>query len=190
MLIAVLLVVAFGPVLWLIPSRKDRRLAALRARARQEGLVVEIRHIPKPDPAPEERVSAGGRVRDPSMECAAYGITLKNRLRFLPAWRLVRRPAAGSADPFENWQYDTRPVGEGRAYLEPLLKIVSATLARLPEDAVAFELSGDRIRVYWLESPGSTADTVARLAGVLGDFEQAVRALEERIAASREGEDS
>ena len=54
LLIILVLVVAFGPVLWLVPSKRDKRLSALRSRARSEGLIVEMRRIPKPNPAPED----------------------------------------------------------------------------------------------------------------------------------------
>ena len=58
LLIILVLVVAFGPVLWLVPSKRDKRLSALRSRARAEGLIVEMRRIPKPDPAPRATRSA------------------------------------------------------------------------------------------------------------------------------------
>ncbi len=190
MLIALVLLVAFGPILWLVPSRRDKRLSALRARARSEGLMVEIRRIPKPDPAPEDRVSAGGRIREPVIACAAYGLALQSKLRYLPTWRLVREAPPGEPDPLPDWQYDLRPEGSGRAYLKPLLGLVSGVLARLPDDVLAFELEAGRVLVYWLEKPGATVETVSRIAGILRSFEQDLRALEADIESSREGNDS
>ena len=50
LLIILVLVVAFGPVLWLVPSKRDKRLAALRSRARSAGLIVEMRRNRIPPP--------------------------------------------------------------------------------------------------------------------------------------------
>jgi hypothetical protein len=62
-IIIVIMLVAFGPLMWLRPSRRERRQAALRQRAYQEGMRVELRRLPKREPAPEERLSASGRAR-------------------------------------------------------------------------------------------------------------------------------
>ena len=107
MLIALLLLVAFGPVLWLVPSKRDRRLTALRARARAEGMLVEIRRLPKPDPTPQDRVSSGGKVRDPVIETASYGYPMKRKLTHLPTWRVVRRAVESQSahDPLPGWSY-------------------------------------------------------------------------------------
>ena len=67
-----------GPVMYLKPSAKENRLAALRLAARKAGLTVKLDSIPTFDPEPAERVSAGGEVRQTTRSCAAYqrGITL------------------------------------------------------------------------------------------------------------------
>jgi len=189
-LIAVVLLIAFGPVLWLVPSRKDRRLAALRERARSEGLVVDIRRLPKRDAAPEERVSAGGQVRDPVIECAAYGRLFGKKLRYLPGFRLLRAPAEGAPDPFAGWQYDERPKGEGRAHLEAELSRLRDALERLPSDVIGFEIGSRGAFAYWLEKPGSTVESVAGLAAVLGDLEAQLIALDARVAPGGEDNDS
>lgn len=189
-LIALVLVIAFGPVLWLVPSKKDRRLAALRARARQEGLVVDIRRLPKRDASAEERVSAGGRIREPVMECAAYGRMFSKKLRFLPGWRLLRRPAEGKPDPLPDWQYDLRPKGEGRAHLDAMLARAAGCLAHLPDDVIGLEVDARSVQAYWLEKPGSTVDTVAKLAATLGDLETDLITLDEQVAPRNRDTDS
>jgi len=189
-LIVVVLVIAFGPVLWLVPSRRDRRLTALRARARSEGLLVDIRRLPKRDASPEERVSAGGAVRAPVVECAAYGRMFRKKLRYLPGWRLLRGAADGAPDPFPDWQYDQRPKGEGRAHLEPMLTLVRSALDRLPEDVIGFEVDGKSTFAYWREQPGSTVETVAKLASVLGELEEELIGLDSRLAPGSENTDS
>jgi hypothetical protein len=189
-LIGLVLLIAFGPVLWLVPSRKDRRLAALRDRARSEGLVVDIRRLPKQDAAPEERVSAGGQVRHPVIECAAYGRLFGKKLRYLPGFRLLRGPADSAPDPFADWQYDERPQGEGRVHLDAVLSRLRGTLERLPTDVIGFEIGSRGAFAYWLERPGSTVESVVGLAAVLGDLEAQLTALDAQVAPGGENTDS
>ena len=189
-LIALVLVIAFGPVLWLLPSKRDKRLAAMRSRAREEGLIVELRRIPKLDPTAEERVSPGGKVREPVVECASYALPLPRALKYLPAWRLVRAAADTAPDPFPRWQFDQRPKGEGRAHLEPMLAATGARLERLPEDVAALEVSPRMLLAYWLERPGSTAETVPDLAAVLRDLAEALGALDAQIEEAEISNDS
>jgi hypothetical protein len=189
-IIAVVLLVAFGPVLWLVPSRKDRRLAALRARGRAEGLLVELKRLPNPEPRPEERVSSGGKVRNPVIECATYGHMMQSKLVALPSWRLVRVTPGAADEVFPGWQYDQRPAGEGRKYLPELLPAVDDLLKKLPEDVVGFEVGARLLQVYWLEGPGSIEDQVVVMAGLLSDFEALLEGLEADISAAGNVTDS
>ena len=189
-IICLVLIVAFGPVLWLVPSKRDKRLSAMRSRARSEGLVVEVRRIPKPDPLPEDRVNAGGKVRNPVLECASYGLALPRSLKVLPAWRVLRKSADDRPDPFPNWQYDQRPKGEGRSHLDAVLRLASEAINRLPDDVVALEVSPRMVLAYWLERPGSNEESVPALASALKDFAAALGQLEAEIEAARAGDDS
>ena len=54
-IIIVVLLVAFGPVLYLLPTKKDRRLAALRQQARLVGFVVELKPVRKLNPDARDR---------------------------------------------------------------------------------------------------------------------------------------
>ena len=190
LLIILVLVVAFGPVLWLVPSKRDKRLSALRSRARSAGLIVEMRRIPKPDPTPEERVSAGGKVRSPALECASYGLPLRRALKNLPAWRVVRKAAEEGPDPFAEWQYDQRPKGEGRAHLEQVLPLAEALLDAMPADMAAVEVSSRMVLAYWLEKPGTTEEDVPDLAAALTAFADSLSDLDEEIEAARATDDS
>lgn len=189
-LIGLVLVIAFGPVLWLVPSKRDKRLSAMRSRARSEGLVVEVRRIPKPNPTAEDRVSAGGKPRNPVIECASYALALPRSLKELPAWRVLRKAADGRPDPFEEWQYDQRPKGEGRAHLDAMLSLARDALGALPADVAALEVSPRMVLAYWLEKPGSTADSVPQLAATLREFAAGLTDLEARIEAARVADDS
>jgi hypothetical protein len=65
LIIIVALFAAFGPLLWMMPSRADRRLAKMRARARTHGIHVEITQLDDLDAEPQARVTSGGVKLEP-----------------------------------------------------------------------------------------------------------------------------
>ena len=88
--ICIVLVAAIGPIFWLLPSKRDRMQGQLRSAARHAGLVVEIAALPKVDSRPEERVSAGGKPRDATIDCVAYRLALPRPMPNAPVWLLLR----------------------------------------------------------------------------------------------------
>lgn len=152
--IAGALLVAFGPVLHLLPSRKQRRLAAFRAEARRLGLTVELKPVRNPDAAAEERVTAGGRHRTPMHPSVRYALTLDRLPNAAPPWRLLRSARGWIADAGSDL-----PAGRlGR--LQPLIET-------LPDDVVAVDFDGRSVGGYWLERPSSDIDAVAKIKSVL-----------------------
>ena len=88
--VALVLALAIGPLLWLLPSKRDKRIGELRAAARRAGLVVETTAVPKIDVAAEEQVSSGGAPRAARLDCAAYRLLLPKPLLGAPSWRLLK----------------------------------------------------------------------------------------------------
>ncbi len=179
-IIAVIFVVAFGPLLWLRPSPRERRLGRLRQRAYELGLRVELRRLPRPDVTPEERVSAGGRARDITADYAAYISPLTARLRMLPAWRLLRQGNGMQAVPGWSFEAGRRPRHDR---LEAALDAVAEELAALPEDVIALECQPFSLADYWLEGPQTTTQRVDDLAARLGRAGDALTALDARLKA-------
>ena len=89
-IVGIVLVAAIGPVFWLLPSKRDRVQSQLRSVARQAGLVVEVAALPKVDSRPEERVSAGGKPRDATIDCVAYRLALPRSMPNAPTWLLLK----------------------------------------------------------------------------------------------------
>ncbi len=188
LIIIVVLLVAFGPVLWLVPSRKDRRLAGLRERARREGFVVELVRLPDPDPSPQQRVSAGGRLRDPVIECAGYTHMMTARLKWLPGWRMLRM--AGASDgPRPGWVFDpgSRPDGD---YLAQMINATDPGLDSVPPDVVGLAVANRHLTAYWLEQAGSDEATVTRLMALLTAWEARLKMLDGEINTAKIDEDS
>jgi len=184
LIIAVVLLGAFGPVLWLVPSRRDRRLAALRSAARQQGLVVELARLPNLAPRAEERVSAGGQRRDAVIECAQYRRVLPAALRGLPSWRLRRGgdPTGAAELAVSQWpgrwgfEHAGRPPLDQRMLAERMLDATASAAADLPEDVIAVAFEPRQLTAYWLEKPGADAEALAealdRMAEALAGIER------------------
>jgi len=175
LIIIVVLIVAFGPVMWLVPSKRDRRLAAMRQQARQEGLLVEMRRLPKVDAAPEDRVTAGGRVREAVQELAVYQQPLKRRLRHLPRWRLLRSGPGIEALPGWAFEIGKKPQHPN---LDAAIQALEPVFARLPADVLALECQDRTLDAYWLEKPENGPADVAVLADTLTSGGRSLEALD------------
>lgn len=181
--IVVILVVAFGPIFWLMPSRRERRLGRLRQHAYQRGMRVEMRRLPGTDVAPEDRVTAGGRPLDTTRECAAYLMPLAKRLRLLPSARLLRRAEGTAAVPGWGFEPGKRPE---HPRLEAMIAALMPTLEALPQDVPALEVDAHAVAGYWLEGPGTTPERVDELAERLARAAESLTELDQRLAAESE----
>jgi hypothetical protein len=183
-IIIVILLVAFGPLMWLRPSARERRQGVLRQRAYKEGMRVELRRLPKRDPDPQERVTASGRARDLSADAPAYIYPLDSRLRMLPKWRLVRGDDGMPAYPGWVFEPGRRP---DHARLQLMLEVLEPVIQAMPEDVLAVECDPQNLAAYWLEGPGATPERVEDLATRLGSGARALAALDQRLRAEAEG---
>ena len=155
--------VAFGPLLYLLPTRKDRRLAAMRGEARRQGLTVELKPVRKLEATADERVSAGGRTRSPTHKSIAYGLPLHPALKHVGPWRLLRSVS-------DRWVFDDEfPVPGDAGLLPALLPYFS----KLPPDTVAVECVRREISCYWLErfpADGEAVKSLKKTLAALGEY--------------------
>lgn len=179
--ILLILLVAFGPLMWLMPTRRERRLAALRQSAYGLGMRVELARLPRLDPTPQQRVSAGGRALDTSVPCTAYLHPLPRRLKRLPTLRLLRGEHGQPA--VAGWSFE-RGAKPAHPSLDAALDAVQPTLASLPEDVLALEWRTHDVAAYWLEGPGTGAEDVRRLAALLAAAAAALGDLDARLDAA------
>ena len=147
LVILVVLAAAFGPILWFMPSRRERRLTLLRESARKQGLIVEMRRVRLASPEPEDRVSAGGEARDGKRECALY--TLVSGADTGPDWRVLRNKS-GQAHAQDlavaGWNWEIRADLSADCLVR-----MSEVFDALPDDTLAVELVQGRAGCYWLE---------------------------------------
>ena len=160
LVIALVLAVAIGPILMLLPSASTRRAAKLRDAARQAGLVVEIATVPNLEADAAERVSAGGVPREPRIDCVAYRLPLPKRLAHSPRWMLVK--ARVESRYIDGWATPKPPVDvptESEAYWRDVRRIIDG----LPGGCVAVEAGPQMVAWYGRERIGEAEPTdVAR----------------------------
>jgi hypothetical protein len=172
LIVTVVLLVAFGPVLWLVPSRRDRALARMRTRARTLGVTVELVALPDPDPTPQARVSAGGRPRHPTIAGVAYRYPLARATPLAPAWSIVRGPSSGPG-AMPGWQWTGAAAGLPGYWQE-----AAAILARVPGDVFAAEVDPGRVTLFWRErvgdqEPEEAVESLVNVLRALAELQQA-----------------
>ena len=85
-----LLLVAFGGVAYVIPSKFQRRVSQLRLEARRQGIFTSSSTIPDLDADAEDRVTSGGKVRQRGDLCVVYDLQYLNSPQNPPQWQLMR----------------------------------------------------------------------------------------------------
>jgi hypothetical protein len=164
LIIGVVLLAAFGPILWMLPSRSDRRLSAMRTRARNLGIAVEITQLDALDADAASRVSAGGVRRDPKVVCAAYRLGLRRMAHAAPQWKLLYK-ADTDEGPIPGWLLDAAAGGDHNRARNPAVDVrywtqVAQVIAQLPADALALAADATEVTCWWRERT-SAEDAVA-----------------------------
>lgn len=90
LIIALLLLVGFGGVAYVLPSKFQRRVSQLRLEARKQGIFTSSRTVPDLDADAEDRVTSGGKVRHRQDLCVVYDLSYRDALEDPPQWQLVR----------------------------------------------------------------------------------------------------
>lgn len=172
-MIVLLLVAAFGPILWILPSRRDRLLASLRSGARRRGLLVELTRLPDLAAPPEARVSAGGKPRVPTVSCTAYRQPMSRAVNHAPRWRLLAvDPAVSSTvnrgtGPVPGWVFDGAVAGDEQYWARGTQR-----LSRLPDTVLGVEADRNQVSVFWRERVA-----VEQIDSILDDLAEALQGL-------------
>lgn len=170
-IIAIVLIVAVGPIFWLLPSKRDRQLGNLRTAARRAGLAVEVAKLPKLDADAVERVSAGGLPRAATVDCVAYRLPLSKPLPDAPRWLLLKSGGKGDALARELHYLDGWTTLEPPRNLPPLHRdywpAVGAIVDVLPGGCLGVE--ADARRMSWFGRERLQEATVEAVAAGIRD---------------------
>ena len=165
-IIFVVMALAIGPIFYLLPTRRDKYLTALRAEARALGFVVQLEQVPKLDPSADELVSAGGAVRLQQRNCTRYQLPVGKTLVGIPTLRMLRVPEQPTRAIYrlsDNWcvvhddPAQARAVASWRSHAALLARVLSL-LDDLPADVIGVELENRLVAAFMLEKqPGDMA---------------------------------
>lgn len=150
-----------GPITYLLPSAKDKRLAALRLHARQLGLTVKLSALPKLDPTPQERVNAAGEKLNPEQSCVAYQLPMIHDLGVDDDIVLVRVPLAPTIvfhSVRDGWALSQIPTASEQTLADVRVLDQVLSIRRLTErlesatvQILGWHLSPRYIAIYWDE---------------------------------------
>ena len=158
--------VAIGPILYLMPTDRDRHVAALRAQAKKIGYTVQLDKVLKLDPDDQERVTAGGGVRHPAVPCARYQLPLGVTLNQLTPLTLMRIPE-GLTLPIErlsdNWGVLLHEPAQQKGLVQwrhqpAALAETTALLQQLPNDVLGVHFDKRFVAAFWLEKSAASQD--------------------------------
>ena len=156
--------VAIGPMLYLMPTDRDRHIAGLRALAKKMGYTVQLDKVLKLDADDRERVTAGGGVRHPAVACARYQLPLGVTLNQLPPLTLMRIPVRLTM-PIERltdeWGVLLHEPAQQKGlaqwrHLAPVIAETTAVLQQLPDDVLGVHFDKRFVAAFWMET--NTAD--------------------------------
>lgn len=173
-----LLILAFAPILWLMPTKRDRQLVRLREQARREGLMVEVAALPKRGARPEDRVGADGVARDATQPCCAYRMLASKPWRGAPRWFLLR-DGSGTA-PVEGWV--EHPEVALPCVDAGYWNAVGQAFDGLEDHCAGMEVTEGAASWYWLEN--ARGRDAAELVGEIAERLRGIAALQSRFEAS------
>ena len=179
LLVGGLLILAFGPVLWLMPTKRDRQLVKLREQARREGLIVEVSALPKRGAPAEERVGADGVARKATQPCSAYRLPASKPWQRAPRWFLLRD--ADGAIPLSGWaEHPEVPLPRVDA---DYWRAVGSAVAGLEDHCLAMEVTEHGASWYWLEN--ARGREAAELVNAIAERLRATASLQARFEEFR-----
>lgn len=140
--------------------------------------------IPKVDSRPEERVSAGGRRRKPTLLCCSYTLPFYDIDPITPTWQLVR--SENSVVPFQGWEFSGGlPVHvqlSNNEYWEQIRKFIENAPSRCL--AVVSEPTG----VSWIGQE-QISDSIENFLAQLKDNMQEFQSLNQSVTKQVENDD-
>lgn len=167
LIIVFVVALVIGPVMWLKPSGRDRRLAALRQNAASSGLRVQMQSLP----AAEGKGTA-----------AVYFSQWRNPRRLQVGWGLELKRISHEAhfDGFWDWRSGRKAPAAAKGPLKELIE-------RLPADATAVICNDGGLGVQWKENSGEGG--LKAIQGALGDLRPLIEEAIREIPRSGNGEE-
>ncbi len=139
-------VVVFGGLLYVLPSKAQRRIGQMRLDARKKNLTIYSQVVPDVNATAVERVTAGGKLKNPTKQCVAWARQYADEYSAVPVWRVFVAPE--STKPMPGYVANP-PLDEAQRDLGEEYWIgVGKVLEKLPQQLVAVECA--KSQVAWI----------------------------------------
>lgn len=158
LIIVVAILLVIGPIIAILPSKRQKEQMAMRKVAMSRGLSVQLVNIRDPDPAPDAYLSNTGKPLEPIMKAMAYRIARRRPTdwRLIPQvdWCVFRKRDAPAGELPAGWAYEREP---GDQMSNDFKGFLATHLDNLPSDVIKVEEVNYLLSVYWNERGGLDA---------------------------------
>lgn len=146
----------FGGILFVLPSKKERQIGKMRIDARKTGLHTQSVVVKDVNAPMTEKVTAGGQIRNPKVQCIAWEKRYLDQYTGIPKWILYE--ASKGDEPFKGYTVEP-PIAEFRLNQESeYWRRVGRAIDQLPRKIVAVKSSQDGVAWIGHERLDSTPD--------------------------------
>ena len=127
--------VVFGGMLLVLPSKSERKIGRMRIEARKFGLQTQGIVVTNVNAAAVDRVTAGGRIRTPKVQCIAWEKRYEDEHTDLPTWTLYKSDKEHG--PIEGYVIEPQLKEVGLEQHSEYWSEVSQAIEQLPGKLVA-----------------------------------------------------
>ena len=174
LIIILIMAALIGPVVYLMPTKRERRQSKARLLARKVGMRVSVETLPDFSVEREEFVSPSGIVRSPTVESTVYRLRLDKPDERASTWIIYKSknvvvgyvPSPLTGGVWEGLGEDTLPIMDN--YWERLEK----AMMELPEKCLALEVTNEFVAWKGKEAFGNQSPDlyVERMKKTLSDI--------------------
>lgn len=138
--------VVFGGILFVLPSKKERQIGRMRIDARKSGLQTQGIVVADVNAPAAERVTAGGKIRTPRIQCVAWEKKYMDEYTEIPTWILYK--SSRENGPIEGFVVEPQLKEMGLEHQQEYWSRVGRAIKRLPNKLVA--VKSGRNGVTWI----------------------------------------
>ena len=161
--IPLVLMIVAAPIFYVLPTGRDKYLAALRLKAKNSGCLVKMASLDKLDVGESELVSSSGRVVQPKYQLMSYTRLIQSKVDFRHPFlfrrisdrtpRSISRLSRDWGLVMETTQINRTAEPDDRAsFLDKYANELMSIFQTLPMDVHGLSIDSRRLIIFWNES--------------------------------------
>ena len=164
--IPLVLMIVAAPIFYVLPTGRDKYLAALRLKARNSGCLLKMVSLDKLDVGESELVSSSGRVVQPKYQLMSYTRLIQSKVDFHHPFlfrRISDRTPQSISRLSKDWgvviettQINRTAEPDNRvSFLDKYANELMSIFQTLPLDVQGLSIDSKRLVIFWNESEGT-----------------------------------